>query len=78
MTYAEKFTNAQRQIAYKQGQKVHGKQVAKQQAQVRKNRSTEGADNSKGKVHFEGDCSSSNKTQRASMDARKVLTLLIK
>lgn len=73
MTYAEKFTNAQRQIAYNQGQKAHGRQVAKQQAQVRKNRSTEGADTSKGKVHFEGDRSSLNKTQRASLDAMEVL-----
>jgi hypothetical protein len=76
--YAEKFTNAQRQIAYKQGQKAGGRQVAKQQAQVRKNRSAEGADTSKGKVHFEGDRNSLNDTQRASLDARKVLTLLIK
>lgn len=73
MTYAEKFINAQRQIAYNQGQKAHGRQVAKQQAQVRKNRSAEGADTSKGKVHFEGDRSSLNKTQRASMDAMEVL-----
>ena len=73
MTYAEKFTNAQRQIAYKQGQKVHGKQVAKQQAQVRKNRSTEGADTSKGKVHFDGDRTKLNKIQRASLDAMEVL-----
>ena len=73
MTYAKKFTNAQRQIAYKQGQKAHGRQVAKQQAQVRKNRSAEGVDTSKGKVHFEGDRSSLNKTQLASMDAMEVL-----
>ena len=73
MTYAEKFTNAQRQIAYKQGQKAHGRQVAKQQAQVRKNRSAEGADTSKGKVHFEGDRTKLNKTQRASLDAMEVL-----
>ena len=73
MTYAEKFTNAQRQIAYKQGQKAHGGQVAKQQAQVRKNRSTEGADTSKGKVHFDGDRTKLNKIQRASLDAMEVL-----
>lgn len=73
MTYAEKFINAQRQIAYKQGQKAHGNQVAKQQAQVRKNRSAEGADTSKGKVHFEGDRAKLNKTQRASLDAMEVL-----
>ena len=73
MTYAEKFTNAQRQIAYKQGQKAHGSQVAKQQAQVRKNRSTEGADTSKGKVHFDGDRTKLNKIQRASLDAMEVL-----
>ena len=73
MTYAEKFTNAQRQIAYKQGQKVHGKQVAKQQARARKNRSVEGADNSKGKVHFDGDRAKLNKIQRASLNGLEVL-----
>ena len=72
-SHAAKLTDAQRQIAYKQGQKAHGRQVAKQQAQVRKNRSAEGADTSKGKVHFDGDRSSLNKTQRASMDAMEVL-----
>lgn len=72
-SHAAKLTDAQRQIAYKQGQKAGGRQVAKQQAQVRKNRSAEGADTSKGKVHFDGDRSSLNKTQRASMDAMEVL-----
>ena len=71
--HAAKLTDQQRQIAYKQGQKAHGKQVAKQQAQARKNRSAEGADTSKGKVHFEGDRSNLNKTQRASLDAMEVL-----
>lgn len=72
-SHAAKLTDAQRQIAYKQGQKASGRQVAKQQAQVRKNRSAEGADTSKGKVHFDGNRSSLNKTQRASMDAMEVL-----
>ena len=73
MIYAEKFINAQRQIAYKQGQKAHGNQVAKQQARARKNRSAEGTDTSKGKVHFEGDRAKLNKTQKASLGAMEVL-----
>ena len=72
-SHAAKLTDAQRQIAYKQGQKARGKQVAKQQAQARKNRKAEGADTSKGKVHFEGDRSSLNKTQKASLGAMEVL-----
>ena len=72
-SHAANLTDAQRQIAYKQGQKASGRQVAKQQAQVRKNRSAQGADTSKGKVHFDGDRNSLNETQRASLDAMEVL-----
>lgn len=73
MPFASELAEYQRQAAYQLGELFGGKQTAKEQATVRKNRNAEGADTSKGKVHFNGDRNSLNKTQKASMDAMEVL-----
>ena len=66
--FASKLNPGQRDYAYRQGQKAAGKQVAKEQATVRENRTAAEAVTS-GKVHFDGDRISLTKRQRASLDA---------
>ena len=74
MPFASQLEPYQRQAAYQLGELFGGKQTAKEQATVRKNRTVSNADTSKGKVHFEGDRNSLNITQKASLDAMEVLS----
>ena len=68
-SFASELTQVQRNTAYKLGQIFGGREVAKQQAIIKKARAGAKAAKAEGKVHFDGDRSTLNERQRTSLTA---------
>ena len=68
-SFASELTQVQRNTAYKLGQIFGGREVAKQQAIIKKARAGAKAAKAEGKVHFDGDRSTLNKIQSTSLTA---------
>lgn len=68
-SFASELTQVQRNTAYKLGQIFGGREVAKQQAIIKKARAGTKAANAEGKVHFDGDRSTLNERQSTSLTA---------
>lgn len=68
-SFASELTQVQRNTAYKLGQIFGGREVAKQQAIIKKARAGTKAAKAEGKVHFDGDRSTLNEIQSTSLTA---------
>lgn len=68
-SFASELTQVQRNTAYKLGQIFGGREVAKQQAIIKKARAGTKAAKAEGKVHFDGDRSTLNERQSTSLTA---------
>ena len=68
-SFASELTQVQRNTAYKLGQIFGGREVAKQQAIIKKARAGAKAAKAEGKVHFDGDRSTLNERQSTSLTA---------
>lgn len=72
-SFVDDLTDYQINTGYELGKMFGGKKTAREQAAVRRSKDAKPADTSKGKVHFDGDRSKLNKTQRASLDVMEML-----
>lgn len=73
MPFASMLEEYQLQAAYRMGELFGGRQTAKEQATVQKSRTVGSVDTSKGNVHFDGDRSSLNETQAASLSVMETV-----
>lgn len=72
-SFVKDLTPHQRYVAYQMGQIFGGREVARKHAAVRRPKNSK-ASIKEGKVHFEGDRSKLNDTQKASLDAMEMLS----
>ena len=76
-SFASELTQVQRNTAYKLGQIFGGREVAKQQAIIKKARAGAKAAKAEGKVHFDGDRSTLNERQRTSLTALEKIAVAL-